>query len=643
MAVKQFKEQKHHGRPQVKTVLTELSCSLCLNGHKQISLLLDAFCLNGLSFLVFQEWGLTLMSLTHQKVVTATDVPTVLKQCLEGMSFLKQHSILHLDLNPETIRVQAPNYLIREPGQRLHLKIHDFGFARITELHDTNWPDMTYACVWPYKAPEVLLHSPSISFPCDMWCLGLIAYFMLTQGKHMFNPDLQVCDEPERHQLEEILRERPEGMEECFSDHCRWQAFVGSMVSHTRQNATWTDRATTPLDTNCVCLLEAMLKPLPTARIDIGDALAHRFFSDPPCPPHDPNRSPDNTQGDQAQVARLMELYKDRSNNVRFHGARADFHILTGQLQPEVLQLLQGDEFFKRSAADLDTCGFSSFNAPTTDQKISSREFGCKIIISGGIGEPASVQARNLRLDVPFPLQSISLWVAMFKDKNQKAFTSLNGMLRTSLENLTKAQRSKNGQHALDTHTKHWCLTAGNLLLTQASGNLIEAEEQEGGEGMLHMIITLWGAHEVHCWHQGAAGPSASTPDADTIRLPQKPGSVFISCTSAFRYQVHHQPSTELVRVGDHDHMSVAVMIRSCLFPHGSSTGSGAPCPKTVFQLLAADVNKWLSKQTLVFPTLHEVLQAQAPGQTLLEPTGSTQLAAAGRKRGRRKQKAQKN
>ncbi|XP_076465553.1 serine/threonine-protein kinase 17B-like [Babylonia areolata] len=97
------------------------------------------------------------------------DVIHLMVQILEGLCFLHENNIVHLDLKPQ-------NILLTEPFPQGSIKICDLGFACLTNTGE----DIRDIIGTPdYVAPEVLDYEP-LSIQADMWSLGVLAYVMLT-------------------------------------------------------------------------------------------------------------------------------------------------------------------------------------------------------------------------------------------------------------------------------------------------------------------------------------------------------------------------------------------------------------------------------------------------------------------------------
>lgn len=97
------------------------------------------------------------------------DVQRLLRQILEGVSFLHAHDVVHLDLKPQ-------NILLTSASPLGDIKIVDFGLSRIMKHNE----ELREIMGTPeYVAPEILNYDP-ISMATDMWSIGVLTYVMLT-------------------------------------------------------------------------------------------------------------------------------------------------------------------------------------------------------------------------------------------------------------------------------------------------------------------------------------------------------------------------------------------------------------------------------------------------------------------------------
>lgn len=99
-------------------------------------------------------------SFTSPPFLTETKIRSILSQILEGLEFLHSRGYLHRDIKPENILMDGDT-----------CKLADFGLARecscqapVTDYVSTRW----------YRAPEVLLRSPTYTKPIDLFGIGCI-------------------------------------------------------------------------------------------------------------------------------------------------------------------------------------------------------------------------------------------------------------------------------------------------------------------------------------------------------------------------------------------------------------------------------------------------------------------------------------
>ncbi|XP_060134007.1 myosin light chain kinase family member 4 isoform X3 [Zootoca vivipara] len=99
-----------------------------------------------------------------------SEIDTILfiKQICEGVQYMHQMYILHLDLKPENILC-----VNRETNQ---IKIIDFGLARRYKPREKLKVNFGTP---EFLAPEVVNYD-FVSFPTDMWSIGVIAYMLLS-------------------------------------------------------------------------------------------------------------------------------------------------------------------------------------------------------------------------------------------------------------------------------------------------------------------------------------------------------------------------------------------------------------------------------------------------------------------------------
>uniref|UniRef100_A0A8D0LCK1 Serine/threonine-protein kinase 17B n=1 Tax=Sphenodon punctatus TaxID=8508 RepID=A0A8D0LCK1_SPHPU len=114
------------------------------------------------------------------ETINETDVIRLIRQILEGVCYLHQNNIVHLDLKPQNILLSSLSPL----GD---VKIVDFGMSRKVE----NTSELREIVGTPeYQAPEVLNYDP-ITSATDIWSIGVIAYMLLTHESPFVGGDKQ--------------------------------------------------------------------------------------------------------------------------------------------------------------------------------------------------------------------------------------------------------------------------------------------------------------------------------------------------------------------------------------------------------------------------------------------------------------------
>nr|KAF6407510.1 myosin light chain kinase 3 [Molossus molossus] len=167
LAAKIIKVKSAKDREDVKNeiaIMNQLS-------HVNLIQLYDAFESKG-SFTLVMEYvdgGELFDRITDERYhLTELDVILFTKQICEGVHHLHQHYILHLDLKPENI------LCVNQTGHQI--KIIDFGLARRYKPREKLKVNFGTP---EFLAPEVVNYE-FVSFPTDMWSVGVITYMLLS-------------------------------------------------------------------------------------------------------------------------------------------------------------------------------------------------------------------------------------------------------------------------------------------------------------------------------------------------------------------------------------------------------------------------------------------------------------------------------
>ena len=105
----------------------------------------------------------TLRNLLQRERLSRGEVRSLIRDIVGGVAHLHEHQIMHRDLKPQNILVDATGRCL----------VCDFGCAiRCAEGRSNT---LEVGTIW-YKAPEILLQDASYALPADIWSLGCIYY-----------------------------------------------------------------------------------------------------------------------------------------------------------------------------------------------------------------------------------------------------------------------------------------------------------------------------------------------------------------------------------------------------------------------------------------------------------------------------------
>ncbi|KAK6152144.1 hypothetical protein DH2020_014779 [Rehmannia glutinosa] len=122
-----------------------------------------------------------LMNVENSHPFTLSEVKCLMKQLLEGLTFLHENGVMHRDLKPSNILINQVR------GQ---LKICDFGLSRyFGKASGSYTPGLV--TLW-YRAPELLLGAKEYSCAIDMWSVSCImAELLLKEVFFRENSEIQ--------------------------------------------------------------------------------------------------------------------------------------------------------------------------------------------------------------------------------------------------------------------------------------------------------------------------------------------------------------------------------------------------------------------------------------------------------------------
>ncbi|KAJ1082781.1 hypothetical protein NDU88_002946 [Pleurodeles waltl] len=167
LAAKIIKVKSAKDREEVKN---EINIMNQLN-HINLIQLYDAFeCKNSFTLILEYVDGGELFDRIADENYNLTELDAILfaKQICEGVYYLHQQYILHLDLKPENI------LCVSHTGNQI--KIIDFGLARRYKPREKLKVNFGTP---EFLAPEIVNYD-FVSFPTDMWSVGVITYMLLS-------------------------------------------------------------------------------------------------------------------------------------------------------------------------------------------------------------------------------------------------------------------------------------------------------------------------------------------------------------------------------------------------------------------------------------------------------------------------------
>lgn len=181
-----------------------------------------------------------------------------LYQLLQGISYCHSHRVLHRDLKPQNLLIDAEGCI----------KLADFGLARAIGV-----PVRTYTheviTLW-YRPPEILLGTKMYSTSVDIWSIGCI-FAEMVHKKTLFSGDSEI------DQLFRIFRTLGTPDETIWPGVTSLPDFKSKFPRWPRQPLS---KVIPELPLDGIEALELMLVYDPLRRMSAKQMLSHSFFSD---------------------------------------------------------------------------------------------------------------------------------------------------------------------------------------------------------------------------------------------------------------------------------------------------------------------------------------------------------------------------
>lgn len=256
VALKEIRLEQQEGAPC--TAIREVSLLKGLK-HANVVTLHDIIYNKAVLMLVFEylEKDLKLYMDDCGSFIDIANVQLFLFQLLRGLKFCHSRKVLHRDLKPQ-------NLLINAIGE---LKLADFGLARAQSVPIRTFSNEVVT-LW-YRPPDVLLGSVDYNTSIDMWGVGCILYEMVS-GRAIF-PGAD-----NDHQLRLIWHLLGTPDDDVWPGVSQLPGYrPGTYPRLPRQDmAMYVPR----LDRSGLELLNRFLQYDPSKRISATDAMEHRYF-----------------------------------------------------------------------------------------------------------------------------------------------------------------------------------------------------------------------------------------------------------------------------------------------------------------------------------------------------------------------------
>ncbi|KAK9941901.1 hypothetical protein M0R45_007593 [Rubus argutus] len=281
VAVKQIPYDSSKGKFEGihPNLIREVTILRRLSPHQYIVQFHNTFCVNDnkrpLWNIVFEYLSCTLKQLIKQKL-DPSNVKRLIYQILSGVAHCHSHSVIHRNLNSESI-------LFEENSRRI--KIAGFGLSRscsipfgVEEKFLKSYSPGVEAADISYQPPEFLLLSENYSLSSDMWSVGCI-FAEMARGDVLF--EANSCSVSQLSEIFSVLGTPTEADWAGVTSYIGWEEELEALdYNFTSKDLTLEAlKAKVPaLDVDGMDLLSQMLTYNPSERITAKKALDHAYF-----------------------------------------------------------------------------------------------------------------------------------------------------------------------------------------------------------------------------------------------------------------------------------------------------------------------------------------------------------------------------
>lgn len=113
---------------------------------------------------------------------SAEEVAHLLIDLTLAIDYIHSQGIVHRDIKPSNVMVEQ---IMHDGSPQIHAKLADFGLAKFFHLESSLTGEKGMVGTPPYCAPEQI-ESRRIDHRADLYCLGILAYELLSGGYHPF-------------------------------------------------------------------------------------------------------------------------------------------------------------------------------------------------------------------------------------------------------------------------------------------------------------------------------------------------------------------------------------------------------------------------------------------------------------------------
>jgi len=189
VAIKQLKNKSIAKDYENGTNLAEVVALKALQDHPNIIQLKDVIKQDGELFYVFEYMTNNLLQMIKNRtsLPLEVEIQSWMYQILKAMAYMHSKGFIHRDLKPENILVNEGILKLADFGlskKMCHcsnnMNTHVYNLDYCGKIGCTCGCTTSYMCTRWYRAPEIILRSPSYSTASDMWSLGVIMAEMFT-------------------------------------------------------------------------------------------------------------------------------------------------------------------------------------------------------------------------------------------------------------------------------------------------------------------------------------------------------------------------------------------------------------------------------------------------------------------------------